>query len=482
MHFTEEKVGALITAALRNGRETPWFEFKKDITDPEQIAKTASAIANSAALHGMAYGAMIWGVEDTALSVIGTTFDPYNMRKGNESLIPWLNAQLENVRLLEFYTCNYNHEHVVVMIVGAATNVPTLYQGKAFARLDSHTIDISRNPNIQRQLWELLLLRNPDEELVVSNLYESDLDLLLVTDLLAEQLHIPKFDLVQGMKQLGIIVEDTSGQFSVPAWSALIYARDLTAIPSLSRKSLRFYTYAGEQRDQLERDLSSHSGYLKAYQQILDQLKTLLPTPERDFGAHRTGVERYSLLAINETIGNALAHQDLAISGAGPLVELFSNRIEITSPGLPLVDVGLLVNAPPQSRNEKLASHLRRLELIQERGSGWDIIAMEAARMNLPAPRVETNAGQFRVVFRPEESMHHLSREDRLWTLYLHACLKWLNHTPIANSDVRERFSISQGNAASASRLLNDAVAEMLLKPLDLSAGRGQMRYVPHWA
>lgn len=482
MNFTEEKVKQLIKVALESGRETPWFEFKRSMADPEQIAKTVSAIANSATLHDKAYGAMIWGVEDTTLDLVGTAFDPHNAKKGNEALIPWLSAQLDNIQLLEFHSCDYNHERMVVMIVGAATNAPTLFQGTAFVRVDSHTVDITRNVSVHRQLWEKLLRQNPDEGVVISDLSESDIESLLATDLMLEQLHIPKAKLVREMKRLGIVVEDTSGQFSIPAWSALIYARDLISIPALARKSLRFYTYAGEQRDQLERDLSSPFGYLRAYRQILDQLKTLLPTPERDFGAHRTGIERYSLLAINETIGNALAHQDLTISGTGPLVELFSNRIEVTNPGLPLIDVDLLVNATPQSRNEKLASHMRRLELIQERGSGWDLIAMEVARMNLPAPRVETITDQFRVVFRPEESMHHLSREDRLWTLYLHACLKWLNHTPISNSDVRERFSISQGNAASASRLLNDAVNERFLKQLDLNAGRGQMKYVPHWA
>ena len=50
------------------------------------------------------------------------------------------------------------------------------------------------------------------------------------------------------------------------------------------------------------------------------------------------------MLAIREIIANALIHQDFFITGTGPTIEIFSNRIEITNPGLPLVDIKRIID------------------------------------------------------------------------------------------------------------------------------------------
>lgn len=480
--LTEKDLPALISRAISAGRELTWLEFKTNLSDPEQIAKTVSAIANSAALAGVSYGALIWGIEDKSLEVVGTTFDPYASKRGNEALIPWLHAQVQDARWIEFITCEYNGYRMVVLGVGASEHTPTCFQGKPYIRVDSHTVELTRHKDIQRRLWITLIDTDPEQSIAIAGLSKNDLGDALDFESISRHLSIPTNQLLPTITRLNIASVDPAGSFTVPVWSALIFARDLSSIAAIRRKSLRCLTYEGEQRDQLERDLSSNEGYLRAYHQIVVALDTLLPSPERDFGARRTGVPRFSKLALNEAIGNALAHQDLSISGAGPIIEVFSNRIEVCNPGIPLLDTLHLVNAPPQSRNEQLASMMRRLELIQERGSGWDIIAMESARLNMPAPRVESISKQFRVIFRPEQPLARLPKDEQLWTLYIHACLKWVDHEPISNSIVRERFSIPTANSATASRLIGEAVSAGLLRPFDPNAGRGQMQYVPAWA
>jgi predicted HTH transcriptional regulator len=61
-------------------------------------------------------------------------------------------------------------------------------------------------------------------------------------------------------------------------------------------------------------------------------------------------------VAVRELVANALIHQDLFETGVGPMIEIFDDRIEITSPGEPLVDTRRFVGTPPRSRNEALAS------------------------------------------------------------------------------------------------------------------------------
>ena len=59
-------------------------------------------------------------------------------------------------------------------------------------------------------------------------------------------------------------------------------------------------------------------------------------------------------------VANAVIHQDFFVTGAGPLVEIFDDRVEITNPGRPLVATERFLDTPPRSRNEMLAAFLRR--------------------------------------------------------------------------------------------------------------------------
>ena len=56
----------------------------------------------------------------------------------------------------------------------------------------------------------------------------------------------------------------------------------------------------------------------------------LLPRNEEIVKALRQEKAVYPDIAIRELIANALIHQDMAIDGAGPMIEIFKDRIEIT--------------------------------------------------------------------------------------------------------------------------------------------------------
>ena len=71
------------------------------------------------------------------------------------------------------------------------------------------------------------------------------------------------------------------------------------------------------------------------------------------------------------------------------MVEIFDNRIEITNPGEPLVDTQRFLDSPPKSRNEALASLMRRFGICEERGSGIDKVVSEVEMFKLAAPLFE---------------------------------------------------------------------------------------------
>jgi len=77
-------------------------------------------------------------------------------------------------------------------------------------------------------------------------------------------------------------------------------------------------------------------------------------------------------------------------------VEIFDDRIEITNPGEPLVDTQRFVDTPPRSRNEALASLMRRFRICEERGSGIDKVVFQVELFQLPALRISAIvAGHF---------------------------------------------------------------------------------------
>lgn len=103
-------------------------------------------------------------------------------------------------------------------------------------------------------------------------------------------------------------------------------------------------------------------------------------------------------MAVWELITNELIHQDFFVTGVGPMVEIFDDRIEITNPGEPLVDTQRFVDTPPKSRYEALASLMRRFRFCEERGSEIDKVVAQIELFQLPAPLFETPEGFTRIV------------------------------------------------------------------------------------
>ena len=106
----------------------------------------------------------------------------------------------------------------------------------------------------------------------------------------------------------------------------------------------------------------------------------------------------YPILAVRELAANALIHQDFAITGTGPMIEIFDDRMEITNPGKPLVSTDRFLDTAPRSRNEALASFMRRAGICEERGSGIDKVVFETELHQLPAPFFEMAENATRAV------------------------------------------------------------------------------------
>ena len=208
----------------------------------------------------------------------------------------------------------------------------------------------------------------------------------------------------------------------------------------------------------------------------------LIPSQEVIEDGIRKRKNAFPMLAIREMVANALIHQDFTMTGTGPVVEIFSNRIEVTNSGRPLVDVLRIVDTPPRSRNEKLSAMMRRMGICEELGTGWDKTVIACELQQLPAPKMEVYEESSKATLFSGVKFSDISNEDRLWGCYLHACIRFLQGEYLTNSSLRKRFGLKESSSGTVSRLIKEATDEGLIRPFDPDTAPRYMKYIPAWA
>ena len=146
----------------------------------------------------------------------------------------------------------------------------------------------------------------------------------------------------------------------------------------------------------------------------------------------------------------------------GSTIELFSDRIEITNPGTPLINTLRFIDEPPQSRNEALAAFMRRLNICEERGSGIDKVIDAVESHQLPAPEFLAMESHTTTILFSPRTFTEMNRDDKVRACYQHACLRFVCRDVMTNATLRKRFGISETNAAIASRIISDTVEQHL--------------------
>jgi ATP-dependent DNA helicase RecG len=192
--------------------------------------------------------------------------------------------------------------------------------------------------------------------------------------------------IIQRLQAEGLVAKNTAGKWDVTNLGAILFAKRLDDFPHLRRKAVRVIAYDGNSRIKTLREQIGGKGYAAGFDGLIGFVNNLLPSNEVIGRALRRTVPMYPELAVRELVANALIHQDFAVGGAGPMIEIFADRMEISNPGVPLVDVDRFLDTPPRSRNEALAALMRRFGICEERGSGVDKVVFETELYQLPAP------------------------------------------------------------------------------------------------
>lgn len=467
-------------------REVGWVEFKESYANPEDVGQYISALANTATLQGASTAYLVWGIEDGTHAVVGTAFRPHAAKKGNEALESWLARLLDPRVYFQFHEITYDGKPVVVLEIAASAGRPVQFQGVEYVRVGSHRQQLKDHPELARALWRSFEDTPFERTHVAEHLPAAEVLELLDWPSYFALLKLPTATdpdaVLARFADDGLVTPCDAGGWNVTALGAALFARNLDAFGRLKRKAVRVVVYDGRSRVKTRREQDGRKGYAAGFESLVAFLGTILPRNEVIGRALRREVPMYPDLAVRELVANALVHQDFLLTGAGPMIEVFDDRMEITNPGRPLVSTDRFLDTPPRSRNEALASFMRRVGICEERGSGIDKVVLETEIYQLPAPIFETTDDATRAVLFGHKQFREMDRDDRVRACYLHACLRYVQREHMTNASLRQRFGIEERNSAVASRIIADAIQTGWVKPFDPAQGKKYAKYIPIWA
>ena len=468
-------------------KETEWIEFKCNFDDPQSIGEYLSALSNSAALYEKPFGFLVWGIADSSHDVIGTSFKPRQAKKGNQELESWL-AMLLSPRIdFKIHEFLFDDKPMVIFEIPCATHRPVSFKGVEYIRIGTYKKALKEFPEKEKQLWNLFERVPFELQPAKSNLSSDEvlklLDYPAYFDLTNQPLPDNRTGILEKLMSEKMIVKKDGGVYDITNLGAIIFAKDLNAFDRIARKAIRVVAYKNKNRVETLREQTGVKGYGSGYEGAVAFINNLLPENEVVDQALRKNVRMFPEIAIRELVANAIIHQDFTLRGTGPMVEIFSDRIEITNPGTPLIDTLRFIDEPPQSRNEALAAFMRRINICEERGSGIDKVIFAVEVFQLPAPDFTVTSNHTKAILYAHKDFSEMDKSDRIRACYQHACLRYVSNEFLTNASLRERFSIAEKNYSMASRIIADTLEKNLIKPHDPeNRSRKHAKYVPFWA
>lgn len=261
-------------------------------------------------------------------------------------------------------------------------------------------------------------------------------------------------------------------------------ARELGQFDALSRKRIRVIRYRGKNKVDTTDELIGHKGYAIGFEGLIGYLKRILPHSEVIQQSLREEVSVYPEIALRELIANALIHQDFNVTGAGPTIEIYDDRITFTNPGtlLPGKRPDRLIGTTPESRNELLASKFRLYRICEERGTGFQKVVTAIELFGMPPVLFTPLENAFQVTLYAPRQFADMAQAERLEACYQHAVLQFLSSQTLTNTTLRARFKVSERQRNQITNLIADAVQANRIKRKDTTSGNKFAEYVPYWA
>jgi len=483
--MNEKELNILLKELVREPHETEWLEFKANFHSPEEIGERLSALSNGACLKNKKFGYLVFGVKDVTHQILGTAFKAKSHKKGKEDLEHWLLNRLRpriDIEIFEFDTDN--GEYISLYKIPAATNSPTEFTNISYIRIGSYTKKLGDYPLKASKLWKSFSKQAFEKEIALKNVTSADIIRLLDTPTYFELIKLPypttQERVIEKFESEKLVIKTTKG-YDITNLGAILFAKKLNEFETLKRKAIRVIVYKDKNRIDTVREQMGQRGYAVGFVGLINWINSQLPANEEIGKALRKETKMYPEIAIREVVANALIHQDFNEKGF-PAIEIFSDRVEITNTGLPIIPTDRFIDEY-QSRNEQLADIMRRMGICEEKGSGFDKVIFSNELYQLPAVNILKQELHTKVILYSYMPLNKMDKKDKIRACYQHACLKRVSNETMTNETLRTRFKIDDKNSAIASRIIKETFDAGFIKKGDpTSKSRKHIKYIPFWA
>lgn len=459
---------------LAQAHEDEHLEFKeaKQQYDTTKLLRYCVALANEGGGH------LVLGVSDKhPRQVVGTQAF---LNRGDIA-----GRVMEALRMrVELHELQHPQGRVLVVSVPSRpVATPLHHEGAYLMRIGEELVPMSVD-----QLRRIMHEGSPGwfEKLARATASADEVVALLDTQSFFELLGLPyptsRDAVLARLAQERLILEKANG-WAITNLAAIVLAKRLDAFsPELARKAPRVVIYEGINKLITREDKLGNRGYAVGFESLVDFVHSSAPLNRFVEQVVREEVKMFPRQAIRELVANALIHQDFELTGQSVMLEIYTDRLEISNPGLPPIKVERFIDEF-RSRNERLADLMRRLGLCEEKGSGIDKVVHLAEAFQLPAPDFRISDTRTTAVLFAHLDFENMGKPDRVRACYQHCALKYVSNERMSNQSLRERFRLPESKAATASQVIGAAKEAGLIKPDESdSTSTRYARYLPFWA
>lgn len=368
--------------------ESRTTEFKREFRDPSPIGKAICAFANTEG------GVLILGV-DNEQNIVGVQQDAEMVQ---ERLSAFLQTGCSGPVLARSGRHQDPTGWVHWLEVPKQRGFePLRYKGRVWVRRERSSVEPS--PIELQELYNAFGYILTEERSIQAGTF-SDIDLIRFRSYLRvlglDTEGDPQPDDEDDLRNRGVLAE-MGGDLHPTLYGVLAFGKVPQSYPQTQNFRVDCVAYEGGDRassvlqvaevtgcisEQVERAIGWFKGLGKfeSYQDLIRNDRPLLPGP-----------------AIREALVNAVVHRDYAIIGSKILFEVFSDRVDVTSPGgLPnhMSVASVRAGAHPRSRNELLANYMLALGFMEKRGRGWLVMGKTMREFNGTEPEIFQDEGR----------------------------------------------------------------------------------------
>jgi ATP-dependent DNA helicase RecG len=360
--------------------EDQWFDRKSGRVSSRDLANTLIGLANAEG------GLIAVGLHDGALSRIPSTASQNSLRQAAvDHTLPTIRVRFD---VLDVEVADQTGQVLLAQVLPSDL-VHTNARDDAFLRVGDETRRLTFD---QRRELEFDKGQSSFELTPTRWLVRDDLDTELLQEL-AERLGAR--DPSRLLVARGL--ERRAGELTVGA--ALLFAEHPEA--ELPEAHVRVLRYRGRERrtgrrQQIVEDVRIEGPLSRQIDQAREHVARLSPVRRAlDQRGKFTDASAIPTDAWLEGVVNAVTHRSYSISGDHIRVEIFDDRIEITSPGrFPgVVDLDAPEHVTRFARNPRIARVLSDLGYGQELGEGVRRMFDEMRLAGLPEPEYRQTAG-----------------------------------------------------------------------------------------